>query len=301
MWQQDLGLRPTRCRLIGVSDETMDPTTEIKDDNQLRGAEFKKLMKKPLTWILIGGLAIIGGIGGAFVAPFIGGIVFAACIVIGIIIVFAIADSRAEDAFFEHYATSRGLTRSKTNFPSTTNLLRKGDERETNQYMSGKLSDNCDGALGLYTYTVVSTDSDGNREETNYPFTVLYAEMPETVAHLTELRVQRKSGLKALEKFEDKFRGGSERVTLESEAMRDRYEIFVKKDENPVWVRRLFSPTFIVWLTEAPPKKFVFELQDGHLCCAVPKHRKSADELDEMRDVSLKVVDRIREEVRESS
>jgi hypothetical protein len=34
------------------------------------------------------------------------------------------------------------------------------------------------GAIGLYTYTVVSRDSDGNREETNYPFTVLYTEMP---------------------------------------------------------------------------------------------------------------------------
>ena len=276
------------------------PEAEIKDDNQLRGVEFKKLMRKPLTWILILVLAICGGVAGAFVAPFIGGIAFAVCVLIGILIVFAMADSRAEDAFFDHYAKSRGLTRSDASFPAVTNLLRNGDERQTDQYMSGRLSDTCEGAIGLYTYTVVSRDSDGNREETNYPFTVLYTEMPEMLAYVNELRVQNKVGFKALEGFEDKFRS-SERVTLESEAMRDRYEIFVGKEQDPVWVRRLFSPTFIVWLTDAPPKKFTFELQDGHLCCAVPKHRKSAEELDQMRDVSLKVVDRLHEEMSQSS
>ena len=68
--------------------------------------------------------------------------------------------------------------------------------------------------------------------------------------------LQRKSGLKALEKFEDTFRRDHERVTLESEAMRERYEIFVKKEQDAIWVRRLFSPSFIVWLTDTPPKKY---------------------------------------------
>jgi len=275
------------------------PSAEIKDDNQLRGAEFKKIMRKPLTWILIVVLAVV--IGGAIAAAgfaFFGGIAFLATFLLGILVCFFMADSRAENAFFDAYAKSRGLTRGGS-LPGTTNLLRQGDERQTDQFMFGQLSNDCAGAIALYTYTEVSTDSDGNRQETDYPFTVLYAEMPETLKYTQELRVERKSGFKALEGFEDKFRS-SERVTLESEAMRDRYEIFVGKEQDPVWVRRFFSPSFIVWLTDAPPKHFFFELQGGSLCCAIPKHRKSADALDEMRDVSLKVVARINEELTES-
>ena len=82
--------------------------------------------------------------------------------------------------------------------------------------------------------------------------------LPETSTHLPELLVQRQSGFKSWEKLEDKFRGNLERVTLESEAMRDRYEIFVQKQQDPIWVRRLFSPSFIVWLTDTPPQKFAF-------------------------------------------
>ncbi|MFA9399822.1 MAG: hypothetical protein ACERKT_01790, partial [Acidobacteriota bacterium] len=162
------------------------------------------------------------------------------------------------------------------------------------------LTEGIDGTLALFTYVVESTDSDGNRTETDYPFTMILTELPETADHLPELLVQRQSGLKALEKFEDKFRSKHERVTLESETMRDRYEIFVGKDQDAVWVRRLFSPTFIVWLTDAP-KNFAFELVDGNLCAFVPKHRDSAEGLDELVGAGCAVARRLREEALETT
>ncbi|MCB0828375.1 MAG: hypothetical protein KDB62_06165 [Solirubrobacterales bacterium] len=275
--------------------------TEINDANQMRVPLFAQLLEKPKTWILIVLLGVVGAAAGLFVGPLfalLGLIVF---LLIGVGITFWIADHRAEQAFYDAYAESRGLTRQgKGELAGLTPLLRKGDKQRCDEIFTGPLADGIDGTLALFVYTVASTDSDGNRTETDYPFTVILTDLPETNDHLPELLVQRQSGLKALEKFEDKFRGKHERVTLESEEMRDRYEIFVGKGQDPIWVRRLFSPTFIVWLTEAP-KKFAFELVGGHLCAFVPKHRDSAEGLDEVMSAGCEVADRLREEAATTS
>jgi hypothetical protein len=287
--------------------ETVDTTPEdpeapagpaaVTDANQLRGREFSRLIRKAKTWILIlAGTLILTAIG-FVVAPFIGGIAFAAGLLLGVVITFFIADNRAEEAFYRSYAESRGMEwKGQGQLGGATPLLRRGDERKADEVFTGPLADGFEGTLALYTYTEVSRDSDGNRQETDYPFTLILVDLPETVDHLPELIVQRKFGFKALEKFEDKFRMNHERVTLESEALRDRYEIFVGKDQDEVWVRRLFSPSFIVWLTDSPPEKFAFELVGGKLCAFVPKHRDSIEGFDEIIATGCEVARRLREE-----
>jgi len=272
--------------------------TEVKNANTLRGTEFAKLIRRPLTWILIltGAitLAVIGALIGGDGVSFIG---FLIAIPIGLAITFAVADHRAEDAFYQSYADSRGLSWQRSgHLERVTPLLKRGDRRRADEIFTGPLAEDIEGTLALYTYTEESTDSDGNSSDTNYPFTLVLLDLPETVAYLPELLVQRKSGFKSLEGLEDKFRRKHERVTLESEAMRDRYEIFVGKEQDAVWVRRLFSPSFIVWLTDTPPNKFAFELVDGKLCAFVPKHRDSAEGLDEIVSVGCAVARRLREE-----
>ena len=54
----------------------------------------------------------------------------------------------------------------------------------------------------------------------------------------------------------------------------EKYEIFAGKDQDAIWLRQLFAPTFIVWLTESAPEKFAFELVDGTLCCYVNGHKE---------------------------
>jgi len=120
--------------------------------------------------------------------------------------------------------------------------------------------------------------------------------LPESVAHVPELYCQRKFGLRSLEKFEDVFRHSKERVKLESEVLDEKYEIFAGKGQDAVWLRRLFSPTFIVWLTESAPKKFAFELVDGTLCCYVSGHKKKAEELDEICAATAAVAKRLHDE-----
>ena len=100
-------------------------------------------------------------------------------------------------------------------------------------------------------------------------------DVPECVRVRAGLYCNRKSGFSFLEGVEDAFRS-NERVSLESEALADDYEIFVSKGQDPNWIRQLFSPTFIVWLTDSAPEKFAFELESGVLCCNVKGHKKDA-------------------------
>ncbi len=276
--------------------------SEITHANQMRGSAFRSLLGEWWIWLLVLGLAIAAAAAAAiFWMPLGGAIAGGGVIILGLLCVFAYADHMAEEAFFDAYAESRGLTRSETQIGGLTPLLQKGDSRQVNEMFSGRLNDEFDGSLVMYTYTVESRDSDGDKTETDYPFTLAIFNLPQTVAHLPELLVQRKSGFKAFEGLEDKFRGNHERVTLESEAMRDRYEIFMRKDQDPIWVRRFFSPSFIVWLSESPPEKFAFELVAGTLVCYIPKHRDTAEGLDEMTKDGCAVARRLTDEAAETS
>lgn len=268
------------------------------DANDLRGFHFKRLLGKTLTLALIAAFTIAAGVASAaLVGPAVGGGAAVAALLLSLLIVFAIADSRAEDAFFQAYAAQHGLALGERGpLPPATPLLRKGDDRYAERTLSGVLADGLEGALALYTYEEETTDSEGNRQTDHYRYTLGLVQIPECAGFVPELYCQRKFGLRALEKFEDVFRRSKERVELESEVLDEKYEIFAGSGQDAGWLRQLFAPTFIVWLTDAAPKKFAFELVDGILCCYVNGHKKTAEELDEIGAATAAVAGRLREE-----
>jgi len=275
------------------------PSETTPDDaNDLRGFHFKRLLAKPATWIVTAIAVIAAGVAGAAtLGPAIGAVAVGAMFLLALLVVFAIADSKAESAFFETYAAQRGLALSgKSPLPPATPLLRKGDDRYAERALSGPLAEGVDGVLALYTYEDETTDSEGNRETNYYRYTLGLVEVPECAGRVPELFCQRKSGLRSLEKLEDAFRRSKQRVKLESEALDERYEIFSGAEQDQVWLRRLFSPTFVVWLGEEAPKKFAFELVGGTLCCYVSGHKKSAADLDVVGAATATVAKRLREE-----
>jgi hypothetical protein len=278
-----------------------DAAQSVDDANDLRGFHFQRLMRKQLTWILIGiWMVLAGGIVTAFAGPLLGLAAAVVALLLAIGVVFGIADSKAEEAFFDIYARQRGMTLSgKSPIPGATPLLRKGDDRYVERMLTGPLADGCEGSVALYTYEDETTDSEGNRQTNYYRYTIGLCEIPECAQKVPELYAQRKSGLKALEKLEDAFRGKKERVRLESEALDRKYEIFATEGQDQVWLRRLFSPTFIVWMTDSAPEKFAFELVDGTLCCYVSGHKEDAKDLDAMRAATAGVTARLREEASE--
>jgi hypothetical protein len=290
---------------VATNDEAQTAAANLPDDaNDLRGLHFKRLMRKPLTWILIAVFVIAAGVAGAaLIGPAIGGAGAVGVFFVAVLVVFMIADSQAADDFFEVYAQTHGLTliHGRGRLPEATPLLRKGDDHYTERSMTGPLGDGVEGVLALYTYEEETTDSEGNRETNYYRYTLGLVEVPECVAHVPELYCQRKFGLRALEKFEDVFRGNKERVKLESEALDEKYEIFSTKEQDAVWLRRLFAPTFIVWLNEAAPNKFAFELVEGALCCYVSGHKENAADLDGIAAATAAVAKRLRDEAAETS
>jgi hypothetical protein len=288
---------PSLAPATAAAPDTPGPAA-LDDANDLRGFHFKRLLRRTLTWVLIGLFTIAAGVAGAvLVGPAIGGAAALATFLLALLIVFGIADSRAEEAFFQAYAQQHGLELGgRSPLPPTTPLLRKGDDRYAERSLSGTLADGIEGILALYTYEEETTDSEGNRDTSYYRYTVGLVPVPECVAHLPELYCQRKFGLRALEGFEDAFRGSKERVKLESEALDGKYEIFARQGQDANWLRQLFAPTFIVWLTDSAPQKFAFELVDGTLCCYVSGHKKKAAELDQISAATAAVAKRLREE-----
>lgn len=273
-------------------------SAEPDDANDLRGYHFRELLHKPLTWILVGGGSLLLGVVLAFAfSPVVGAIAFVVAFLFALWLTFNVADSRAADDFFHVYAKQRDLVLGgRTSLPPTTPLLRKGDDRYAERTLSGPFADGVEGILALYTYEEESRDSDGNTDTDYYRYTVGLIPVPECVAHVPELYCQRKFGLRALEGFEDAFRGSKERIKLESEVLDEKYEIFAREGQDANWLRQLFAPTFIVWLTDAAPKKFAFELVDGTLCCYVSGHKKRAEELEEISAATAAVALRLREE-----
>jgi hypothetical protein len=271
------------------------------DADDLRGFHFRQLLSSAAVWVAIAVVVLAAGIACAvFVGLAVGAGAALATFLLSLLAVFAIADSRAEDAFFAVYAQQRGFELGgRAPLPPTTPLLQKGDDRYAERTLSGPFADGVEGILALYTYEEETRDSKGNEQTSYYRYTVGLVPVPECIELVPELYCQRKFGLRALEGFEDFFRTKKARVELESEVLDQRYEIFSGKSQDGGWLRQLFSPTFIVWLNEGAPEKFAFELVDGTLCCYVSGHRKKAEELDEVSAAAAAVARRLREEALE--
>lgn len=275
---------------------------EPEDADDLRGYHFRELTHKPLTWLAVGGGSLLAGV--IFLiafSPMVGAIVLVAGFLFGVWVTFKIADSRAADDFFHVYAKSRDLVLGgRATLPAATPLLRKGDDRYAERTLTGEIAPGVGGFLALFTYVVETSDGRGGRNKTYHPFTLGMVEVPECVAHVPELYCQRKVGLRSLERFEDVFRASKERVELESSALDDKYEIFSAKGQDANWLRQLFSPTFIVWLTESAPDKFAFELVGGTLVAYVQGRKEDTGDLDEVGAATAAVAKRLQDESSES-
>jgi hypothetical protein len=281
----------------------VSPTDAPANADSLRWSEFKRLLGLPLAWAPIGGLALLVFIYAAAKGQPIAGLVFGAIVaLVGLGVVFWIADKNAANRFFEVYAANRGLELGgRSRLSEATPFLCQGRDRYATRTLSGQIAPGIYGTLALFTYEETTVGADGNTETKYYEFTLGTAELPECAAHIPELYCKRKHGLRSFEKIEDAFRRGKRRVTLESDALGKRYEIFVGKDQDEVWTRRLFSPSFIVWLAESSPQKFAFELVDGTLVAYLPKHQESAVVLDVLAASTGTIAQRLLAESAETS
>jgi len=271
------------------------------DADDTRGAHLGTLVRSPVTLSLGSVLVIACFVGGTMAAGALVGLGAAALgALLVFLIAYVIASGRAREDFFSAYASARGLNRTpgRTTLPPSTPLLRKGDRRYAEQVMNGTLPGGAPGALGLYTYEVETTDSEGNEDTDYYRFTVVLHDIPSAAAKVADVYCQRREGFRFMDSAEDLFRR-MQRLERESEALDKRYEIFYGAADDTNWVKQLFSPSFIVWLTERPPEHFAFELSAGSLCVSVKGHCDNAAELDRLCAAAGEVARRLAAEAAE--
>jgi hypothetical protein len=254
-----------------------------QDTDDTRGLHFRALLRSPWTiglTVVFAIAAAVGGIVGA--GPAVGAIAAVAVFFLAVLIVFIVASGRAKEDFFDAYASGRGLNRQgKGSLPPTTPLLRKGDRRYGEQIMNGTLPSGLPGAIALYTYEERHRDSEGHEDVDYYRFTVVLHDIPAVAHNVSQVMCQRRSGFRWMDSAEDVFRR-MKRLELESTDLDKRYEIFFGPDDDEVWLKRLFSPKFIVWLSETVPDGIAFECVGGSLCVNRRGHYDNAADLDVM-------------------
>ena len=271
------------------------------DADATRSHHFSRLAGHALTLSLGSTLAIAAFVGGTVAAGVaVGAAAAVGALLLVVLIVFVIASNAAEEDFFRSYAQARGLNRQagRGALPPCTPLLRKGDRRYAEQIMNGTLPGGLPGALGLYTYEVTTRDSEGDQDTDYYRFTVVMHDLPALAGKVSDLYCQRRSGFRFMDSAEDAFRR-MERLELESHDLDERYEVFYGADDDPNWMKQLFSPSFIVWLAESAPKDFAFELSAGSLCVNTKGHRDDAAGLDAICEAAGIVARRLADEASE--
>jgi hypothetical protein len=279
--------------------ERVDPD----DAGDLRAYRFKEgISSGPTLVVIVVVAAVLGWLfssGGHRVGTGIA--FFAIFLAVGVGIVYRLAGSRAAEDFLLVYAEGHGLElRAERRLPAATPLLRKGDRCYAPRSLSGQIAPGVDGLLALFVVEESSSRGQGSAAD-RHLYTLGLTEVPACAAHLPELYCQRRLGPRSFDGLEDAFRQSRQRVTLESTAVDDRFEIFVRKGQDEVWLRRLFSPSFVAWLAEATPADLSLELAEGTLVVYVPGHREDAETLDQIAAATGTIAQRLLEESAQTS
>ena len=141
-----------------------------------------------------------------------------------------------------------------------TPLLITGPDGSNTVIRKGPLTPGLEGTLCEHVF-----DDGGARQKS----TIVLMSVPETVAYVPALVCRDRASLGG----ENPAQLPAERwqpVDLESVAFNGRYHLLTLAGQDQGWVRELFSPELISWLTVKAPSGLSFELNEGNLVVAVP-------------------------------
>ncbi len=211
------------------------------------------------------------------------------------------ASERSGVEDFASYAAARGLTLEPgAHLPRTTPLLAEGELRNVEAVMSGWLATYVEAQLALVSRDELTTDAQGVQTKGEAHFTVAVTHVPKAKRFVPWLLCHRAEDAHLLGKAADALIRGNDRLELESAEFDQRYRIFASPERDDVWVHELFSPSFIVFLLEQAPTGLAFEYVEGTLCVSLVGRRTLAEDIDGLRDATIDLVGRMREEIRES-
>lgn len=266
-----------------------------KDVGSMFGARMRSLggdhnMALRIGWIAAFVVALVVAMAGS---P-IGGLVVAGVVAVASIGVALWQHGSAADDFFDRYAAARGLTHvEKGHVNAGVPLCGKGDKRKWPRVLSGTIIDQ-PAHLAHYTYTEISTDSEGNRTETDYDFTTLCLRLPDQVAarFVGVYLAPRSLSFGALQ---DKL-AHDRAVQLESAEFHKRYSLRVVDSQDDIALFELFSTPFVHHLATGP--KVYWEQRGNDLLFWHKGHEDEAADLDSMCHGAAFVYQRYLEEWR---
>ena len=265
-----------------------------RDLKRRRVSEWRR--RNPVLRIMLW-VVFLGGIAGGFFMPVVFLMTLAALITW--IFLYARQSSEAADDLFNAYATARGLTWSAgLRDPSLHDLplLQRGDKRAFHRVAMGAMIDTS-GSVSHYTYTEISTDSEGNRTETDYHFTLVHLPLPPDVASRYPGVYVRKKGLVSSKMFDRLTH--DRKVELESAEFRKRYSLRVVDQQDDVALYELMSTSFIQHLADAASvdgQLVQFEQRSTSLMVYVKSHLDSSADMDALVAAALPIYRRYREE-----
>jgi hypothetical protein len=152
----------------------------------------------------------------------------------------------------------------------------------------GRLPGGVEGVAGAYSYT----------RNTTFRFNLVLTEVAESRTFAPRLFCVRQ-GRRTRDDVFYGFQARHTRLWTESVALSERYSVATSPIQDENWMRQLFSPTFIDWLTAAPPADFSFELAYGALVCSVEQDDPGVAGLTALSEAAAQVAERIRRECKE--
>jgi hypothetical protein len=272
-----------------------DAAEDVEGDERRWERAFRAELARPYVLIVppaVLGLAVIGGssVGDAALFALFVFAVFAAWAGVR-------AARQARDEHYAEYARSRGLELSADRvIPTATPLLRMGDRNWAERVMTGSLPGGASGLLAHFTYEI----RDGERgEPERHSFTVALSPLEGLSDRLTRMYGEPRSAFRS-ESGTLGF-GPTQRVHLESVTAENRYALHAGTGDDEVWVRRVFTPSFIVWLADHSPRELGFQLWDGWLCTFVPRMHSEPHVLDAVCEACSAIARRLVEESAEAA
>ena len=202
---------------------------------------------------------------------------------------------------FSSYAAGRKLTVVPgARLPRTTPLLAEGELRSVDAVMTGWLSTYVEAQMALITRDEVTTDAGGAETMGEAHFTVAVTHVPKAKRFVPWLFCQRAEDEHLLGRAANALIHGNDRISFESTELNERYRIFASPQRDDTWLHELFSPRFIVFMLESAPQGLAFEYVEGTLCVSLVGRRTLTEDLDRLRDATVALVARMREQIRES-
>jgi hypothetical protein len=193
------------------------------------------------------------------------------------------------NAAYSSFAADRGLE-AVAGFPAgpLTPLLVESGSGQLAPAARGSLGEGVEGVVGHLAYT---------RNKT-FRFSVALAEVPASTAFVPRLFCIRKGRSTRDDEFYG-FEARSSKLWTESTVLNERYTVSTSPFQDPLWLRRLFSPALVDWLATAPPADFSFELAYGALLGSVEQDYPDAAGLAALCEATAHVAARIRKECEE--